>query len=195
MPSSYGITFTPARADLHAFGRDAIPRFLRDGRSEEDLYGLSRIMFTVLQVFEDWHRMTFLEHADGRWLVAHAADRGTSLMDGETPEQLRARLYRYDDVVTRPALLAHVQSILETFGVAGTAVMIELRRDRGWLRDKASNGRRHAYASRGYRCGSTRPSTIIVILPAGTSEACRLAVLEGVRQRKAGGFKHMVEAP
>lgn len=63
-----------------------------------------------------------------------------------------------------------------------------------WQLDALTDGWRHAYFSRGYRMGSsTRPSSFIVILPFGTSEAVAASVSEAVRQTKAGGLGHIVE--
>jgi hypothetical protein len=54
------------------------------------------------------------------------------------------------------------------------------------------SGRADAYCDRGYRCGSTYP-TILLILPYGTSAALAASVLETVRQRKAAGVRVIVE--
>lgn len=63
-----------------------------------------------------------------------------------------------------------------------------------WKVESDLDGRKVAYLSRGYRMsGSGRPSTMIVILPFGTTEATRLGVAEGLRLKKAGGFKALVE--
>jgi hypothetical protein len=56
----------------------------------------------------------------------------------------------------------------------------------------AGAGRLEAYCDRGYRCGSTYP-TILLILPYGTSAALAASVLETVRQRKAAGVRVIVE--
>lgn len=54
--------------------------------------------------------------------------------------------------------------------------------------------RRRAYLGRGYRLShSGRPARFIVILPFGTSAATELAVTEMIREKKAGGFKAVVE--
>jgi hypothetical protein len=55
--------------------------------------------------------------------------------------------------------------------------------------------RKKSYWSRGYRfSGAGRDGTVIVMmLPYGTSEACRLSVAEALRQAKAGGVKVITE--
>lgn len=54
-------------------------------------------------------------------------------------------------------------------------------------------GRARCYLGRGYR-GCSRPgATIIAILPFGTPDAVAEAVREVLRQKKAGGIKHVVE--
>jgi hypothetical protein len=53
-------------------------------------------------------------------------------------------------------------------------------------------GRAEAYLSRGYRCGSTYP-TILLILPYGTDADLAAGVLEAIRQRKAAGVRVIVE--
>lgn len=65
------------------------------------------------------------------------------------------------------------------------------RYQRGALRTVGS-GKRAAYASRGYRAGSSI-ATILLILPFGATEGTRLAVLEALRQKKAAGVRVIVE--
>jgi hypothetical protein len=66
------------------------------------------------------------------------------------------------------------------------------RYQRGTLRT-GGGGRSAAYASRGYRVGPTR-AAILIVLPFGTTEGTRLAVLEALRQKKAAGILSIVEA-
>ena len=78
-------------------------------------------------------------------------------------------------------------------GVAGADPTVSWRVDR-YDQDNnlltGGSGRRSAYLNRGYRMGRTG---IVLILPFGTSEATRLAVLEMLRQKKAAGVSNLVE--
>lgn len=56
----------------------------------------------------------------------------------------------------------------------------------------AGAGRHDAYLTRGHRIGS-QVATLVVILPFGTDEPTRLAVLEALRQKKAAGVRAIVE--
>lgn len=67
--------------------------------------------------------------------------------------------------------------------------------------DQHIDGRAMAYCDRGFRCwrGQYTPGEkkanggFLIILPYGCSEALRLSVLEMLRQKKAAGFKVLVE--
>lgn len=61
--------------------------------------------------------------ASGIWLDLHASGYGLLRAPGETDDQLRTRLRNVEDAVTRPAILAAVNTLLEPFSVA--AMMVE----------------------------------------------------------------------
>lgn len=56
-----------------------------------------------------------------------------------------------------------------------------------------TDGFARAFASRGYRATSTRPFTIVVILPFGTDAGTAAAVADACRVKKAAGFGVIVE--
>lgn len=60
--------------------------------------------------------------------------------------------------------------------------------------DNLLDGFKDAYFSRGHRMGASGlPNTFIIILPFGCTQTTVEAVGEAIRQKKAGGFRHLVE--
>ena len=55
------------------------------------------------------------------------------------------------------------------------------------------DGWSRAYFGRGYRCGRTTPSTVIIILPFGATAGTEASVREMLRQKKAAGMLGVVE--
>lgn len=186
MPLTWLIDYTPADAALRAFAKASVPPWFHMSRAGEELDAFLVQFWPLVTLEEDWDRHSFLKYARRKWLDLLAREQGSERQANETDAMLLERLYRVEDAVTKPSILAAVKRIMTAAGAAGDPVMVEVRRDRGYFN-------RSAFFSRGYRMGSMRPSAIIVILPPGTSEAVRASAYEAVRTRKAGGFFHDVE--
>ena len=67
------------------------------------------------------------------WLDQHARDRGTRRQFGEADPALRDRLRNTPEALTRESLLDSINSILSAEGLADTANMVELTRDRAYF--------------------------------------------------------------
>lgn len=62
-----------------------------------------------------------------------------------------------------------------------------------WQLNANYDGRKDAYMGRGYRMSLSGHNSFIIILPYPTDADTGLAVREALRQKKAGGFQHIVE--
>jgi hypothetical protein len=175
-----------------AGGANAVPAYFRTTeREREDLHALAAQMVLVDASMSHWHRMTFIEHAEGVWLEQHGRDRGISKQAGESDAAYRLRLRVLEEAVTPASILAIANAVLAAAGVAGSARMFELPRDALYL--GVSTAEIRGCFNRGLRLMRTGAPLIIVILPAGTPAAVVAAVSDAIRIRKAAGVFHTVE--
>lgn len=120
--------------NLLAWLLSSIPRWLwmnDTTRSAQEVWaGAVKSLYEAQRQGESWNLATFIMTATDVWLNQHARDRGTQRQGSETDDALRERLRSYEDAVTNPAILAAVQAILDAESIAGTAVILELRRDK-----------------------------------------------------------------
>lgn len=292
------MALTPEEQELLDFALAALPEWFRSNdRVLEDAGMMAKMMGQARATIADWFSQTLITQADGPtsttpdWLNQHARDRNTNRQDGETDDVLADRLRKISDALTRPALLAAAQAILDAEGVAGDVALVEMRRDRifagsftartgtggvfatvsgstrkftpdvpfplpvevnyprsgaqgnpqivfsgsasagndgtfevtgldgdavtyenasgvdetdatvSWSLEKRDvegnvrDGFARAYAGRGYRVGGRWPAMVmlIFILPYGSTPATVAAVREMLRQKKAAGFRALVE--
>jgi hypothetical protein len=123
--------------DLFDEGRAVVPHwFFSRARANEELGMFAKMVGAGLAQIRDWLQVqTKITTAQGAtsttpdWLGQHARDRGTFRQSGESDAALRDRLRKFEHGLTRTYLLQAVQSMLTTYGVAGTAYMVELPRD------------------------------------------------------------------
>lgn len=132
----------PTATDLLNVARDVLPTwFSQTGRAEEDLYAFSLIAEDAGEIVAFWLSQTNILDAVGAtgtepdWLNQHAKDRGTRRTPGETDALLRSRLRNVPDALTRSPLLSGIQAILTAEGISGAPAMLELRRDKAYLRE------------------------------------------------------------
>jgi hypothetical protein len=280
------MSLSPEEQILYDFAKASLPRwFTAHARVEEELGGFVKIFNRARAQVVFWASQMYIGNAVGPvsgepdWLEQHARDRGTSRQDGETDVNLRLRLRNREDALTRSALLALINSMLDAAGITSNDYgLVELRRDRAFMLTRASataaaspgdaftkvgnvvtltiaaapwqawmmgqtltisgstsaandgdfvvtgfvgnvgvtyvnasgvaedansgtwevnaafDGFKAAYLSRGYRmAGPGATAGLIAILPFGTTEALRLAILEALRTRKAAGISLTVE--
>lgn len=175
-----------------AHGAAAVPGYFRTTeRVREDMHAFAAEMTLIDAAMSSWHRMTYLETAEGVWLDQHGSDRGVARQGGESDDSYRARLRTIDDAVTPAAILAVVNAILAAAGVVGTAGLVELPRDGLYLGTSTTAIR--GFLGRGRRMFRTGRPHIIVILPPGTPADVVAAVSDAVRLKKAAGVVHHVE--
>ena len=145
----------------------SIPRWMwmdDTSRSVQEVWASTvKSLVNVQRNGEDWIRATFILTAQTAWLNQHARDRGTFRQEDETKEALRERLRTYEDAVTNPFLLSLVQAILDADGVAGTAYLLELRRDKAHFQVLTPNG------GTGAAGGSFTKNGDVMTLDTGTS--------------------------
>lgn len=84
------------------------------------------------------------------------------------------------DTTSHKLIYTNASGVAEAFG--GT-----------WKIHSNRDGRQRAYVNRGYRCGNRTPAYLVTILPYGTTEATRLAVLDMLQNKAAAGVVHLVE--
>lgn len=203
------MAFSAEEEKFFQWAKAALPRwFFALDRAYDDLGAFVKVFDAARQVIVAYFKQAYLADAEGGtpdWLVPHASDRGTSRQSGESDAVLIARLRKADNG-SIPELLAAVNAMIAAAGVAGSCGLVELRRDRAFLRTDTPSGRKDAFLSRGYRAtvpypggtgadaGKLRyPHAFVVILPYGSSAALATAVAEFLRQRKASGFRASVE--
>jgi hypothetical protein len=124
-----------------------MPEWYTDAEIANEFLELAAKTFGASRaVVKDWlTRQTRILEADGPtavtpdWLGLLAKDLGTSRREGETTTALRRRLRIVEDALTRPALLAGVQALLDQAGVVGTVGMVELPRDAAYFGDWSSD--------------------------------------------------------
>lgn len=135
------MSLSPEEQDLFQFAVKSLPRwFTSTPRALEELGGFVKIFNRARAQTVFWASQTFIGNAVGAtagepdWLEQHARDRGTSRQEGETDAALRTRLRNREDALTRAALLALINSMLDAAGVASNAYgLVELRRDRAFM--------------------------------------------------------------
>jgi hypothetical protein len=191
MPS-WTLPGTTRYENILAGGANAVPAYFRSTeREREDLHAIAAEMTFIDAAMSSWHRMTFIETAEGVWLDQHGRDRGVSRQAGESDVSYRTRLRTIDDAVTPASILAIANAVLAANGAAGSARLLELPRDALYLGVSTTEIR--GCFNRGLRLMRTGAPLIIVILPAGTPAAVVAAVSDAVRLRKAAGVFHTVE--
>jgi hypothetical protein len=118
------------------FAQEAMPKYWSKApRKMEDLNAMAEVMATALGVCMDLIRQTYILDSEGKWLRQHARDRGLSLQEGESEAALKQRIREVVDALTRPALLAGVESIMAAAGVVGDVAVVDIRRDRAFFGD------------------------------------------------------------
>jgi hypothetical protein len=165
----------------------------------------------IVQLRQD---RAFYGGGDGIQIVCPAA---ASIVDGET-FTIAGLVYEMDKnasytapntwvnliAATTAATVATAVALAlqEKYGVLATSTgdTVVIRKAKGAFSDTVANAgftmtRQKSYYSCGYRMtGASRAGTVIVVmLPYGTTETCRLSVAEAMRQAKAGGVKVIVE--
>jgi len=108
--------------------------YAEEQRSNEYLHGAARIFANSRYVAADWlGKQTRILLASGGedggpdFLGQHARDRGTYRQNGESSEDLRARLRSIPKQgITPEGLLGLVNDALATAGIAGSAALVEL---------------------------------------------------------------------
>lgn len=177
---------------LFDHAKQSLPRWLTNGvkAALEWLYAFTDIFDDIRQQAQTWLDLTYILQATGANLDQHAKDRGTSRQFGETDLALQQRLINITDILTEPALITHINTLLAQNGL-GPCGFVSLRRDEGHYH---ITGHSFAFMSRGYRMGHVaRPMAYVVILPFGTTAAIANGVSEYLRQYGPGGYNHYVE--
>ncbi len=127
------MAFTQQEQELFDFAKGALPGwFFNVPRNEELMKAFVAIFDRVRTNYGESRARKLILQSTDIWLDIHAADRGTQRQDGESNEALQSRLRLIEDAVTRPALLAAAQAIVDAEGITGTVFGLELKRDRGF---------------------------------------------------------------
>lgn len=132
------MSLTPDEQELFDLARKTLPAwYADDARANEYLSAIAKMFGSARAISEHWLKtVVYITLAtvdltsNPDWLDQHARDRGTSRQAGESDDALIARLRNIEDLVTRPALLAAVQSMMVDAGFSGTPHMVEFPRDK-----------------------------------------------------------------
>jgi hypothetical protein len=107
-----------------------------DDRANEYLGAVAKMFGSARIIIDHWlGQLTLIQTAtvdpdeEPDWLEQHARDRGTHRQNGESDGQLIFRLRNFEDLITRPALLAAAQAMVDAASIVGTVAMVEFPRD------------------------------------------------------------------
>lgn len=133
------MAYTADEQRIYDFVKGSLPDwfFTLDG-ADEFMGALVKAVDTARAHRQLWRDQTYILDADGSgpdWLNEHAKDRDTRRQVDEDDDTLKERLRRYADALTRPAILAATQLVMTAGGAAGTAYMVDVRRDCAFFGD------------------------------------------------------------
>lgn len=128
------MALTLEETKLFEFARDSLPPWIK---TEDEFLKAAAKMGGSVRAIEDYlFGQALIGTAVGPtsgvtpdWLGQHARDRGTTRAAGESDVELRARLKEFPDALTRAALLATANAILDAAGISDLAALLELPRD------------------------------------------------------------------
>lgn len=123
------------------FALGSLPAWFGDAESRDLAVeaGMAKMVGAAKAQTTYWFDRSLITGADGPaaglpdWLQQHAIDRGTRRQDVEGDPELQSRLRTFPDALTRATLLSVANAVLVAAGLSPDAVMLELRRDRGYL--------------------------------------------------------------
>jgi hypothetical protein len=124
------MALTAEEQKFYDFAKAALPPWIPDG--DEFLMGAAKMFGGVKTLFDYLFGQALIGGATGPtattpdWLDQHARDRGTSRQLTETDAALQERLRNAPDALTRIAILAALDAVLEAEGVTDTAALVEL---------------------------------------------------------------------
>lgn len=142
------MALTADEQELYDLAKKTLPAWYADDERANEFLGACAKMFGAARaISEHWLKVvvyitlaTVDTATNPDWLDQHARDRGTSRQDGESDEALIARLRNIEDLVTRPALLAAVQAMMDDAGFTGAPAMVEFPRDVAYFGESQSFG-------------------------------------------------------
>lgn len=134
------------------------PRF---ERLRDLLVAYSAVYARVSEVLDELVASTTIEHAEGLFLHLMAHGIGVEPGTDESPTSLRMRMRSIEDAVTRPALIAAADRVLEAHGETTGADMVEWF-DEPWL-DIVDDEQGGAYLDSTYPSGG--PRTFLLRVP------------------------------
>ena len=179
------MAFSDEETRIWKWLKASIPTWLHVGAREVE-YGLTA-MGGVLSDLVYWMAdQTYIALSNETFLRKHARNVGTAQRYNETIEALRARLQRPSNVVAGPQLEDEANDILTRNGLPAGALSVAPAMDGAWADQ--------SYAERGYGVSrGEKPTTVIMVLPYGTTTAAAEQVKEMLRKHKASGVGHVVE--
>lgn len=133
-------TLNSDEQDLYDVAKSSLPKFLFQLiTAAQEMFGASAKTFGAAKTaIKLWYTNTYILQSSGFWLDQHAKDRGTGRRFGETDVALQGRLRNNEDLVTKPALIAQVNSYLASQSLPETAAIVELRLDRSFFQVAAA---------------------------------------------------------
>ncbi len=128
------MALTPSEQELFDFAKASLPGWVFQRiRNEEIMEAMAKVFGRVRENLAEARLRKLILSAEDIWLELLAEDLGTVRQDGESNEALRARLRSIEEAVTRPAILAAAQLIVDAEGIIGTVVGLELKRDKAFF--------------------------------------------------------------
>jgi hypothetical protein len=133
--------FSAEEQKLYDWIKGSLPSwFFQRARAEEELGALVKTFDLARQQVAFYRSQGMIGTATGvvatdpDYLAQHAKDRATDRAAAESDPALRERLRRFEDALTRGALLALIDAMLDAAGIASNAFgLVELRRDRAFM--------------------------------------------------------------
>ena len=122
-----------ALSGMPAWYRESSRAFEFDNAAAEMIANAASTVeyFLITQAFIDTASGATASAPD--WLGQHATDRGMSRQAGESDTTLRARIKDVPEALTAPSLKTAIQTILDGESIVGSAAIVDLRQERGFL--------------------------------------------------------------
>lgn len=138
-------TLTSQQQGLFTWLQSNLPGWLfaDDTQAHELWQAIAVALDGPLTTITTWLRMTFIGHATGAWLDLLGRERNVWRTSGESDDAYRERIKRVEDTVTRPALEAAGDAVLEADNLTTGVRIVNLRKERAYNTVNADGYRSH----------------------------------------------------
>lgn len=127
-----------------------------------------------------------IDGGEGQWLTLQARGQNCDRSEGESDASLRERMRTVEDAVSRPALEAATQAVLDENGVVGSVVVLEW-----WEGPYVDVDETVLPGGGGFYVGWARmmsgPRCFLVLVPVSTGDTVKAAIIDEIQRLRAAG--------